>query len=147
MTAPVFVDTNVLVYARDAAAGAKQEAAMRWMAHLWRTREGRLSYQVLTEFYLTVTAKLRPGMSGAAARGDIRALTAWRPIPVDGAVMEGAWLMQDRYGLSWWDAVIAASAQAAECPILLSEDFQAGQDLGGVRVVSPFAGGPELLRG
>ena len=61
--------------------------------------------------------------------------------------MEGAWLMQDRYGLSWWDALIAASAQAAECPILLSEDFQAGQDLGGVRVVSPFAGGPELLRG
>jgi predicted nucleic acid-binding protein len=49
------------------------------------------------------------------------------------------------YGLSWWDALIAASAQAAECPILLSEDFQPGQELGGVRVVSPFGAGPEAL--
>jgi predicted nucleic acid-binding protein len=145
MTAPVFVDTNVLVYARDAAAGPRQAAALRWMAHLWQTREGRLSHQVLAEFYVTVTAKLRPGMSADAARRDVRALAAWRPIPVDSAVMEGAWLLQDRFGLSWWDALIAGSAQAAECPILLSEDFQAGQDFGGVRVVSPFEAVPRQV--
>jgi len=54
------------------------------------------------------------------------------------AVIEGGWLVQDRFGLSFWDALIVSSAQAAECGYLLSEDFQDGQDFGGVRVVSPF---------
>lgn len=147
MAAPVFVDTNVLVYARDSAAGRKQSAAHGWMEHLWRTREGRLSFQVLEEFYVTVTVKLRPGMDAEAARREVRALTAWRPVPIDGAVMEGAWLIQDRYGVPWWDALIVSSAQAAECAYLLSEDFQDRQDLGGVRVVNPFTLGPTQLGG
>lgn len=143
--APVFVDTNVLVYSRDASAGAKQAAAHDWMAYLWRTRRGRLSVQVLSEFYVTVTAKLQPGMDAASARRDVRALWAWRPVQADAAVMDGAWLIQDRYGLSWWDALIVSSAQAAECPLLLSEDLQQGQDLGGVRVVNPFSLTPDQL--
>lgn len=50
MTAPVFVDTNVLVYARDAAGDEKQRAAADWMRHLWTRQAGRVSYQVLQEF-------------------------------------------------------------------------------------------------
>jgi len=145
MSAPVFVDTNVLVYARDASAGEKQAAAHRWMDHLWRSRDGRLSFQVLAEFYVTVTLKLRPGMDATAARRDVSALNAWRPMPIDAAVMEGAWLIQDRYALPWWDALIVSAAQAAECPYLLSEDFQDGQDLGGVRVVNPFTLAPTQI--
>jgi predicted nucleic acid-binding protein len=145
MSVPVFVDTNVLVYARDAAAGEKQTVAHQWMDHLWRTRDGRLSFQVLKEFYVTVTAKLHPGMDAAAARRDVRALNAWRPVPIDAPLMESAWLVQDRYGLPWWDALIVSAAQAADCPYLLSEDFQDGQDLGGVRVVNPFTLAPTQL--
>jgi len=138
MTAPVFVDTNVLVYARDAGAGQKQAAAHRWMEELWRSRQGRLSFQVLQEFYVTVTAKLKPALALEAARRDVGGLATWRPVPLDLAVIEGGWLVQDRFGLSFWDALIVSSAQAAECGYLLSEDFQDGQDFGGVRVVSPF---------
>ncbi len=145
MTAPVFVDTNVLVYARDSAAGDKQRRAAAWIEHLWKTQEGRLSVQVLTEFYVTVTARLRPGMTPEAARRDVRAFTAWRPVPVEGSTIEGAWLLQDRYHLAWWDALIVSAAQAAACRYLISEDFQAGQDLGGVRIVNPFATRPEQL--
>lgn len=145
MTGPVFVDTNVLVYARDAAAGRKQQGADGWMHHLWQTRQGRLSYQVLSEYYITVTAKLRPGMDPAAARRDIRALAAWRPVAVDAAVMDGAWVVQDQYHLSWWDSLIVSAAQAAGCGYLLSEDFQGGQDLDGIRVVNPFETTPEQL--
>lgn len=145
MTAPVFVDSNVLVYARDLAAGSKQGSALRWMEHLWQARAGRLSFQVLSEFYVTVTSKLRPGMEADAALRDVRALNAWRPVPVDGAVMDGAWLLQDRYGLSWWDALIVSTAQAAECGYLLSEDFQEGQELAGVRVINPFSVTPSQL--
>lgn len=56
----VFVDTNVLVYARDAARAEKQARAAAWMRHLWESRTGRLSFQVLQEYYVTVSAKLRP---------------------------------------------------------------------------------------
>lgn len=145
MPAPVFVDTNVLVYARDKAAAEKQVTAARWVEHLWRTREGRLSYQVLQEFYVTVTEKLRPGMDPDAARRDVRSLTSWQPVRVDAPVVEGAWLVQDRYQISWWDALIVSGAQTAECAYLLSEDFQDGQDFGDVRVINPFTHKPSDL--
>lgn len=60
MTAPTFVDTNALVYVRDSAAPDKQQAAAAWMRHLWQRRLGRLSTQVLNEYYVTVTRKLVP---------------------------------------------------------------------------------------
>jgi predicted nucleic acid-binding protein len=49
MTAPVFVDTNVLVYARDASETARQARAAAWLAYLWGERAGRVSTQVLSE--------------------------------------------------------------------------------------------------
>ncbi len=72
MTAPVFVDANVLVYARDAGHEGKHAQADAGLAFLWESRRGRLSFQVLHEYYVTVTSKLKPGMSREAARHDIR---------------------------------------------------------------------------
>jgi len=97
MTAKVFVDTNVLVYSRDASEPEKQAQAVSWMAYLWRTRTGRLSYQILQEFYLTVTAKLQSGLDLENARKDIRSLRAWQPIVLNERILENAWLVQDRY--------------------------------------------------
>lgn len=86
MTDMVFVDTNVLVYSRDASEPQKQEQAMAWMAHLWGTRQGRLSFQVLQEFYVTVTHKLKPGLDPESARNDVRSLLAWHPLSVDARI-------------------------------------------------------------
>lgn len=47
-----------------------------------------------------------------------------------------------RHGLTWWDALIVAAAQAGECTYLLTEDLQDRQNLGGVTVVDPFAHEP-----
>jgi predicted nucleic acid-binding protein len=138
MNVKVFVDTNVLVYGRDASEPEKQARAWEWLAALWERRSGRLSFQVLQEYYVTVTAKLSPGLDKESARREVRALLAWQPLPVDARIMEGAWLLQERYLLSWWDALIAGAAQAAGCRYLLSEDFQEGLDLGGIRVINPF---------
>ena len=66
MIGPVFVDTNVLVYARDASEPGKQARAMLWLEHLWRERTGRLSVQVLQEFYHTVTGRLGMVLSWSA---------------------------------------------------------------------------------
>jgi predicted nucleic acid-binding protein len=145
MSATVFVDTNILVYRRDAGQGEKQARADAWMERLWAERNGRLSYQVLQEYYVTVTAKLRPGLDAEAARNDVRSLLAWHPIRVDAGVIEAAWVLQDRYKLSWWDSLIVAAAQVADCRVLLTEDLQDGQELGEVRVVNPFQHAPETL--
>jgi predicted nucleic acid-binding protein len=145
MTDRVFVDTNVLVYSRDASEPPKQKQAMTWMTHLWSEKTGRLSFQVLKEFYVTVTNKLQPGMDPQSAREDVRLLLAWRPIPVDARVVEGAWRIQDRYQLSWWDALIVSAAQVGNCRYLLSEDLQDNQDFGHVMVINPFRTPPESI--
>lgn len=145
MSAKVFVDTNVLVYCRDASEPKKQAQTSAWMAALWEQRTGRLSFQVLQEYYVTVTAKLSPGLSRELARREVRMLLAWRPLVVDETLLEGAWLLQDRHKLSWWDALIVAAAKSAGCRYLLSEDFQEGYDWGDMTVVNPFRTGPEDL--
>jgi predicted nucleic acid-binding protein len=99
----------------------------------------------LHEYYVTVTRKLRPGIPVEDARDDVRALMSWRPLSANGVMLEAAWAVQDRYGFSWWDALIVSAAQVAGTDYLLSEDLQAGQDLGGVVVVDPFQTPPEEL--
>ncbi len=130
MSDKIFVDTNILVYSRDATEPEKQQQAMAWMERLWTARTGRLSFQVLQEFYATVTQKLKPGLNSKDAREDVRSLLAWDPIPVNDRVIEGAWLIQDRHKLSWWDALIVSAAQIGDCRLLLTEDLQENQTNG-----------------
>lgn len=141
----IFVDTNVLVYSRDASEPLKQEQALHWIAHLWEEKAGRLSYQVLNEFYVTVTQKLQPGMDAQSAREDVRDLLSWRPISLNTDVLEEAWRIQDRYMLSWWDALIVSAAHVADCDYLLTEDLQENQVLAQVKVINPFNIQPENL--
>lgn len=142
MSADTFVDTNVLVYARDASEPDKQKQVEAWMRYLWTTRTGKLSFQVLQEFYITVTEKLEPGMSAARAQEDVQSLFAWKPIPVDQVVMEGAWHIQSRFKISWWDSLIVSAALQAGCRYVLTEDLQEGQNFGELRVINPFVQTP-----
>jgi predicted nucleic acid-binding protein len=139
MSDRAFVDTNILVYARDRAAGAKQVRAEALMRELWETRRGRVSIQVLNEYFVTVTQKLKPGMARDDAWSDLAALQAWEPVPMDWRLLERARSLQQQHALSWWDALIVAAAQASGCDVLYSEDLADGAVLGGVRVVNPFA--------
>lgn len=138
-----FVDTNVLVCARDAGQPQKQPVARQWLDRLWDTATGRLSAQVLHEYYVTVTRKLEPGMSQADARADVRDLLTWKPLPISGELTSQAWTIEDQFDFSFWDALIVAAAQAANCRHLLTEDLQDGQDLDGVVVVNPFIRDPD----
>ncbi len=138
MTGPYFVDTNVLVYARDLTESRKQPIAQAWIEHLWKTRQGRLSMQVLQEYYQVVTRRLKPGLPPDRAREDIRDLMVWKPVAVDAGVLERAWSIEERLKLSWWDALIVGAAQQSGCQFLLTEDLQPGQDLAGVTAINPF---------
>ncbi len=147
MTAPVFVDSNVLVYVRDGADSEKLRQAAEWMAALWESRRGRVSWQVLQEYYVTMTRKLETPRDPEDVREDVLSLRAWKPVGVDFDAMELAWTVQDRYGLSWWDALIVAAAVRSGARWLLTEDLQAGQELLGVTVVNPFETEPGEVLG
>jgi predicted nucleic acid-binding protein len=143
MTAPVFVDTNVLIYALDHADSKKQQAARSWRTELWKSRSGRTSFQVLQEFYVKVTRKWPAARD--EARAEVMDLLAWRPVSIDAPILERSWKIQDRYRLSFWDALIVASAKSISCRYLLTEDLQADQELDGVTVVNPFLRGPDSI--
>jgi len=138
MTERFFVDTNILVYARDTTEPDKHQAARDWLAHLWTNRTGRISTQVLKEYYQVVTRRLNPGLPVAEARDDIRDLQSWNPLDVTSTTFELAWTIEDRYQFSWWDSLIIASAQQSNCQYLLSEDLQAGQTIDNLTVLNPF---------
>jgi predicted nucleic acid-binding protein len=144
MTA-VFVDTNVLIYGEDGADATKQAQALAWLRELWQRRCGRLSMQVLNEFYVNATRKLKPAMPGGDARAEVRRYQRWHPWQIDQATIEAAWAIESRYRIGYWDALIIAAAQQQGCELLLSEDLQHEQRFDNVQVVNPFIVGPAML--
>lgn len=142
MSALCFADTNLLVYWRDASESEKQPRAQEWLDALWARRCGRTGCQVLSEYYVTVTRKLVPGLSDEEAWNDVEDLFEWEPVAVDEAVMQNARVIFRRFSLSWWDALIVAAAQVSNCQYLITEDLQHGQDLDGLQVVDPFKRAP-----
>ena len=138
MTALVFVDTNILLYAVDTSDGSKHRSAREWMDKLWRDRTGRTSVQVLSEFYVNATRLVSRGLGKEHAWEQVVALSAWAPQPIDFHILELGKQLQARYGLSWWDSLIVAAAHAQGCGILLTEDLQHDADYAGVTAVSPF---------
>ena len=145
MNGSIFVDTNVLVYSRDASKLDKQTQAAEWISHLWKTGTGRLSVQVLAEFYAVVTGKLKPGMEIAKAREDVEDLFSWQPLPIIPDLISEAWGIQNLFHLSWWDSLIVSAAKSLQCTYLLSEDFHHSQDFQGIRVISPLRIRPREL--
>jgi len=135
----VFVDTNVLISAEDGAEADKQHSALDWIERLWRARSGRLSTQVLNEFYVNVTRKLKPAMPQGDARARVRRYAAgWNPWQIDHATVETAWAMEARHGLQYWDCLVLAAAQHSGCTLVLSEDMQHEGRYGAVQVINPF---------
>lgn len=138
MTDLVFIDTNVLVYAHDTRDPRKQQRATQWLDLLWRQQSGRTSVQVLNEYYVTATRKLKPGVPEALVWTRMAALESWQPQPTDVTLMRRARAIADTAPLSWWDALVVAAAQMQGCAMLLSEDLGHRVRHGSVRVHNPF---------
>ncbi|MGH8242865.1 MAG: PIN domain-containing protein [Steroidobacteraceae bacterium] len=139
MSALVFVDTNVLVYARQARETQKQPIAAQWIDRLWREQIGRTSIQVLNECYAALTRAARQPPSPAIVGDYVRSLLVWNPQPVDADVFVRAFEIEQRHRLNWWDCLVVAAAQLQGCGVLLTEDLQDRAVYGGVTVRNPFA--------
>lgn len=133
-----FVDTNILVYAYDVSADKKHEIAKELLKELWDTRRGCLSTQVLQEFYVTVTKKVKKPLSPSQASQIISDLGVWKlDTPDVGDILEAIKISQ-RYIISFWDSLIICSAINLNCDIIWSEDLNPEQYFDKVKVINPF---------
>ena len=137
MTASVFLDTNVLVYA--AVGTGKDERKRTRALELIESLEFGTSAQVLQEFFVTVVKKATRPLSPAQALDWIEQLTAFPCQPVDHQLVRIAVERSERYSISYWDAAILAAAEALGAHTVYSEDLNDGQQYGRVQVVNPFA--------
>ena len=133
-----FVDTNVLIYAHDRSAGEKHLRARELVTGLWESGEGCLSVQVLQEFYVNVTRKVAKPLTPEAAAQIIADLSVWQMHRPGVEDVLDAIRLQSRYQISFWDAMIIASALQSGCQTIWSEDLNPGQTYDQVKVLSPF---------
>ena len=138
MTEPVFVDTNVWVYAVDAADPAKRGRALEVTAPA-PGRDLVVSTQVLTEFYAVATRKLVVPVSAEDAEAMVRQLAVLPVVAIDSSLVVSAITGSREWQVSIWDALVLRAAEAAGCRRVLSEDLADGTTYGSVVVENPFA--------
>jgi predicted nucleic acid-binding protein len=131
-----FFDTNVLIYADDKAAPAKQRRALELVAEHRRARTGVVSLQVLQEYFVTVTRKLN--VESSIARRKVELLTEFDVTAPDVSDILAAIDLHRLHNLSFGDALVIRSAKQSGCSVLLSEDMQHAREIDGLRIVNPF---------
>ena len=138
MIAKTFVDSNILVYAHDLDAGDRHRRAADCLTSLWGAGGGLLSTQVLQEFYVNVTRKIRSPLAPAMAREVVRAYAPWVQTWITGETVVRASEIGEVWHLSFWDSLILAAAEQSQAVELLTEDLNHGQVIAGIQVVNPF---------
>jgi predicted nucleic acid-binding protein len=138
MTELVFVDSNILIYAHDQDAAGKRELAAGLLEELWESGNGRLSTQVLQEFFVNATSRLPTPLARSMAREVVRTYAVWARDSTTPETITRAIDIADLARLSFWDALILASAEQCGASRLLTEDLNHGQRIVGVRIENPF---------
>jgi predicted nucleic acid-binding protein len=133
-----FVDTNILMYAHDAAAGEKHQVARALVERLWETRTGVVSTQVLQELAVNLRKKAGKPLGVRATREVVSDYLAWHVVVNDGDSVLEALDLEERHHIAFWDALVIQAANASGSDILYSEDLSDGQRYGAARVVNPF---------
>jgi predicted nucleic acid-binding protein len=137
MTARVFVDTNVLIYARDQREHEKRKQAQEWLKILADRRRLLTNLQVLNEFtrWLLLNERSR---AHEALRDEVGLLASYGGNPLSTADMDCAWDVGEMLGYQWFDCLLIASAANADCSHFLSEDMSHGARYGSLTIINPF---------
>ena len=134
MHADSFLDTNILLYA---ASHDEAEVGKRTIARELLIRDGvGISVQVLAEFYVNATGKLK--LPEEQVIKVLESLEAYPISPVTESVFWTALEIRKRYQISYWDSAILAAASELGCHTVFSEDLNHGQTYAGVQVLNPF---------
>src|SRR6266700_4870918 len=125
-----FVDTNILMYAHASSIGVKHELARILIEKLWETGGGVLSTQVLQELCSNLRRKATPPLPVDEVRRLVQDYLSWEVIVnTPDSVLE-ALEIEQRYKISFWDALILNAAETAGATVVYSEDLSAGQRYG-----------------
>jgi predicted nucleic acid-binding protein len=138
MSDRIFVDTNILVYAHDLSAGDRHAKASAVIESLWEAETGVISTQVLQEFYVTVTRKIKDTLTPVEAREIIRNYLAWPMQNNDPETTIRASEIEEKHRLSFWDALIVAAALRLQAKKIITEDLNHGQIIEGILVENPL---------
>jgi len=133
-----FFDTNILVYAYDNHFPDKQQRAREVIISAVKNGNGVLSTQVLGEFFTVVTKKINESLSVRDARSIIQYMGSIPVQEIDLLIVKRAIDTLEQYKISYWDSLIIAAAERAQCKRILSEDLNAGQKYHGIEITNPF---------
>ncbi len=133
-----FVDTNVWVYALDRGDERKRRIARELIERLGGANRLCLSTQVLEEFFVTVTRKIKTPVPARDALELLEDLSVWPVFPIEVRTVLEAARLSDEARLSLWDALLVVSADHGGAEVLYTEDLSHGQRILGVDVVNPF---------
>lgn len=133
-------DTNILIYAAAESADERHARAVALTRQAVRSRRCVQSLQSLAEFYNASTRR-----AGIPADRAVEIVVGWqRIVPVEAANLvdlDHAMRAVREYRLSFWDALLWATVRRIGVSVLVSEDFQDGRVIEGVRIADPFAPG------
>ena len=132
-----FIDTNVLIYAEASDVPAKQRTALDLLKRLYEEALGVLSTQVLQEYCNVALKKLR--LPAQHVRAQLDLYQQFEVIQVTPAIIQAGLDLHQTRSVAFYDAIIVASAQIAGCEVLWTEDMNAGESVGGLRIINPFA--------
>ena len=132
----VFVDTNILVYSMDKHDLQKMKKSRSILKKLKKDMHGVISTQVLQEFYVAATQKLKA--DPIMVKDIIRSFENFEIITITPAIIENAIDCSILNMISFWDALIVSAAESAKCSQLWTEDLNTGQIIRGVKVVNPL---------
>jgi predicted nucleic acid-binding protein len=132
-----FIDTNVLIYAEASDVPLKQQLALALLKRLYEEAQGVLSTQVLQEYCNVALKKLK--LPAQHVRSQLEMYEQFELVQVTPAIIHAGLDLHQTRQLSFFDAIILASAHTAGCSVLFSEDMNDGQEIAGVRIVNPFS--------
>lgn len=136
MASRSFINTNVLIYAEASDEPAKRQAALALLKQLYESASGVLSTQVLQEYCNVALKKLK--LPAAHVRAQLDLYEQFEIVQVTPAIIRAGLDLHQTRSVSFYDAIILASAQTAGCSELFSEDLNTGEMIGGVRIINPF---------
>jgi predicted nucleic acid-binding protein len=142
-----FFDTNVLVYLFDTSDPVRQQQATACFQSALEQHTVALSTQVLQEFFVVTTRKLKPALPTEVAAEQVKQFCAFDVMDSTAHSVCAAIDLANQHQLSWWDALVLEAAIRSKAQVLYSEDFSHGQRFGALTVVNPFQPTPSPLPG
>lgn len=132
----VFIDTNILVYCMDNSYPEKKDKCRYLLRSLGGDTLGVISTQVMQEFFVVVTEKL--GVDPLVAKDLLHGFSRFETVIITQEIIFEAIDLSILKRISFWNALIVASAESANCAVIWTEDLSSGQTIRGVRIENPI---------